>query len=95
MFQKLELPTLGQGSGFDSNSARGWFTFFLAVFQKLKPRTLGQGLIQTVQGGGLHFSGSVSMFEISNFGPRFDSNSAMFGGKHFSSSDNFQHWVRV
>ncbi len=30
------------------------------MFQKLKPTTLGQGVIQTVQGGGLHFSSSVS-----------------------------------
>ncbi len=43
---------------------------FLALFQNLKSSTLGRSLIQTVQGGGLHFSSSVSEIETSNFGPR-------------------------
>jgi hypothetical protein len=50
--------------------------FFLAVFQNLKPPTMGHGVILTVPGGGLHFSSSVSEMEISNIGSGCDSNSA-------------------
>ncbi len=57
-------------------TVQGGANIFLAVFQKMKPSTLGLGGIQTVEEGGLHFSSSVSEIETSNIGSGCDSNSA-------------------
>ncbi len=84
VFRKLNLRHWVRGLGLIQTVQ--WKPYiFIAEFQKLNlQHTLSQSLIQKVQGGGLHFSSSVSDPETFNIGSEFDANSA--GGIHFSST---------